>query len=121
MHNKSEPRKSKESFGTENLKKQRKFQYWAKIFSYKNKRMCIRLSVDSPTAYLLEQASFTEGLKERAKYFFDKYRPINKEAPNYNSLSERLYENSFRELRNTNTDFKLPLLKKFQWSEVLSL
>ena len=40
------------------------------------------------------------------------YRSINKEAPNYlTTLFERLSDNSVRELRNTNTDLKLPLLK----------
>ena len=40
------------------------------------------------------------------------YRSINNEAPNYlTSLFERLSQNTIRELRNTKTDLKLPLLK----------
>ena len=37
---------------------------------------------------------------------------INNEAPNYvSSLVQRLSQNTIRELRNTKTDLKLPLLK----------
>ena len=40
------------------------------------------------------------------------YKSINNEAPNYlMSLFERLSQNTARELRNTKTDLKLPLLK----------
>ena len=40
------------------------------------------------------------------------YRSINKEAPNYLAgLSDRLSDISVRELRNTNTDLKLPRFK----------
>ena len=40
------------------------------------------------------------------------YRSINKEAPNYlTTLFERLSDNSVKQLRNTYTDLKLPLLK----------
>ena len=40
------------------------------------------------------------------------YRSINKEAPNYlKALFDRLSDISVRELRNTNTDLKLPRLK----------
>ena len=40
------------------------------------------------------------------------YRLINKEAPNYlTALFERLSDTGVRELRNTNTDLKLPRLK----------
>ena len=40
------------------------------------------------------------------------YRLINNEAPKYlTSLFERLSQNTVRELRNTKTDHKLPLLK----------
>ena len=40
------------------------------------------------------------------------HKSINNEAPNYlTSLFERLPQNTIRELRNTNTDLKLPLLK----------
>ena len=40
------------------------------------------------------------------------YRSIKKEAPNYfTALVDRLSDVSIRELRNTNTDLKLPSLK----------
>ena len=40
------------------------------------------------------------------------YKSISNEAPHYlMSLFERLSQNTIRELRNTNTDLKLPLLK----------
>ena len=40
------------------------------------------------------------------------YRSINEEAPNYlTALFDRLSDISVRELRNTNTDLKLPRLK----------
>ena len=40
------------------------------------------------------------------------YKSINNEAPNYlTSLFERLSQNTIRELRNTKTDLKMPLLK----------
>ena len=40
------------------------------------------------------------------------YKSINNEAPEYlTSLFERLSQNTIRELRNTKTDLKLPLLK----------
>ena len=40
------------------------------------------------------------------------YRSINNDAPTYlSSLFEMLSENTIRELRNTKTDLKLPLLK----------
>ena len=40
------------------------------------------------------------------------YRSINNKAPNYlTSFFERLSQNTIRELRNTKTDLKLPLLK----------
>ena len=40
------------------------------------------------------------------------YRSINKEGPNYlTALFDRLSDISVRELRNTNTDLKLPSIK----------
>ena len=40
------------------------------------------------------------------------YRSINNEAPDYlSTLFERLFQNTIKELRNTKTDLKLPLLK----------
>ena len=40
------------------------------------------------------------------------YKSINNEAPNYlTSLFERPSQNTIRELRNTKTDLKMPLLK----------
>ena len=40
------------------------------------------------------------------------YRSINNEAPDYlSTLLERLSQNTIKELRNTKTDLKLPLLK----------
>ena len=40
------------------------------------------------------------------------YRSINNEAPDYlSTLFERLSQNTIKELRNTKTDLKLPLLK----------
>ena len=42
------------------------------------------------------------------------YRSMNNEAPSYlTSLFERLSQNNVRELRNTEIDFKLLLLKTF--------
>ena len=39
------------------------------------------------------------------------YRSINNEAPDYlSTLFERLSRNTIKELRNTKTDLKLPLL-----------
>ena len=40
------------------------------------------------------------------------YRSINNEAPNYlSTMLERVSQNTIKELQNTKTDLKLPLLK----------
>ena len=49
------------------------------------------------------------------------YRSINNETPNYlSSLFERLSQNTNRELRNSKTDHKLPLLKTSSDQKCLS-